>query len=170
VSGSFAARARRFIRAPRRHPAGSSQATRGWFETLRRYRDSAFAGPTGTAGEAGKDDRRPTALRARPPRGAPRPRARGVRAPVVGRVVVAMRDSGDELGARARAKAGRAGCCLAGMATGSAHRRVHHGQAGLACWRYGRWPVLGPGCAAEGMAVPLAVKDLRPLTRRLRRP
>jgi len=27
-----------------------------------------------------------------------------------------------------------------------------------------------PGCAAEGMAVPLAAKELRPLTRRLRRP
>ena len=37
------------------------------------------------------------------------------------------------------------------------------GQAGLACWRYPRWLVLRPGCAAEGMAVPLAVKDLRPL-------
>jgi hypothetical protein len=43
------------------------------------------------------DDRRPTALRARPPRGAPRPRALVVGDPVAGRVVVAMRDSGDEL-------------------------------------------------------------------------
>ena len=33
----------------------------------------------------------------------------------------------------------------------------------MACWRYGRWLVRGPGYAAEGMAVPLAVKDLRPL-------
>jgi hypothetical protein len=48
------------------------------------------------------DDRRPPALRARPPRGAPRPRARVVRDPVMGRVVVAMRDSGDELDAEAR--------------------------------------------------------------------
>jgi hypothetical protein len=66
------------------------------------------------------DDRRPPALRARPPRGAPRPRARLPRDSVVGRVVVVMRDSGDELepGAPASGRAGR--CCLAGMATGSA--------------------------------------------------
>jgi hypothetical protein len=29
-------------------------------------------------------------------------------------------------------------------------------------------PVLGPGCAAEGMAVPLGVKELRPLQPRSR--
>src|SRR6266851_5297156 len=90
VSGSPAASARRFIRAPRRHPAGSSQATRGWFETLRLYRDSAFAGAAGEAGEREGDDRRPTALRARPPRGEPRPRARSLRELSVGRVVVVM--------------------------------------------------------------------------------
>jgi hypothetical protein len=81
----------------------------------------------------------------------------------VGRVVVAMRDSGDELGARARAK--RAGAVLSGPGWQPAARTgaMHQGQAGLACWRYRRWRVSGPGCAAEGMAVPLAVKELRPL-------
>jgi hypothetical protein len=74
VSGSAAASARRFVLALRRHRAGSSQVTREWFETLRLYRDSAFAGAT-KEGDEGKDDRRPTALRARPPRGAQRPRA-----------------------------------------------------------------------------------------------
>jgi hypothetical protein len=58
------------------------------------------------------DDRRPTALRARPPRGAPRPRARVLRLPVVGRVVVAMRDSGDELDTPSPRDAGRVGSCL----------------------------------------------------------
>jgi hypothetical protein len=65
------------------------------------------------------DDRLPTALRARPPRGARRPRALVLRDPVVGRVVVAMRDSGDELGPEPAPKRGPA-CCLAGMATVSA--------------------------------------------------
>jgi hypothetical protein len=59
------------------------------------------------------------------------------------------------------------------MATGSAQSArcvsrgwlnlEERGQAGLARWRYRRWLMLGPGCAAEGMAVPLAVKELRPL-------
>jgi hypothetical protein len=56
------------------------------------------------------------------------------------------------------------------MATGSAAARcisrgwlVECGQADLACWRYRRWLVVVPGCAAEGMAAPLAIKDLRPL-------
>jgi hypothetical protein len=151
------------MRAPRLHPAGSSQATRGWFETLRLYRDRAWAGASGEDGEVRKDDRRPTALRARPPRGAPRPRARVLRDPVVGRVVVAMRDSGDELDPEPTGS-GPGGAVWTGMATGSATRgAMHRGQAGLACWREDRWPVLRPGCAAEGMAVPLAVKELRPL-------
>ena len=56
-----------------------------------------------------KDDRRPTALRARPPRGAPSSRALGLDELLVGRVVVAMRDSGDELEPEARSNAaGRA--------------------------------------------------------------
>jgi hypothetical protein len=173
VSGSAAARARRFIRAPRRHPAGSSQATRGWFETLRLYRDSPFAGAAG--GEAGerKDDRRPTALRARPPRGAPRPRARGLRDGSVGRVVVAMRDSGDDLDIRSPHRAGPVWSSWGRDGNRQRVRRAMRqpwlaeilgtGQAALACWRYRRWLVLGPGCAAEDVAAPLAVKELRPL-------
>jgi hypothetical protein len=90
VAGSAAARARRFILAPRRHPAGSSQATKGWFETLRLYRDSALAGAAGEADEEKEDDRRPTALRARPPRGAHSSRALASRDRLMGRVVVAM--------------------------------------------------------------------------------
>jgi hypothetical protein len=59
VSGSAAAIARRFILAPRRHPVGSSQATRGWFETLRLYKlcvytDRALAGAAGEVGD-GRD-------------------------------------------------------------------------------------------------------------------
>src|SRR5215475_13951137 len=107
VSGSAAARARRFIRAPRRQPAGSSQATRGWFETLRLYRDSPVAGALAGLDEGNGDDRRPTALRARPPRGAPRPRALVLDELLAGRVVDAIRDSGDEQVTRARAVAGR---------------------------------------------------------------
>jgi hypothetical protein len=120
---------------------------------LRVYRDSAFAGATGTGGDE-MDDRRPTALRARPRRGAPRPRARVLRDPVVGRVVVAMRASGDELDPSAQQCASPA-CCLAGMATGGAllgaerqpwlAGRRDLGQAGLACRRDQRWLELVPG-------------------------
>src|SRR5262249_22408866 len=103
--------ARRFIRAPRRQPAGSSQATRGWFETLRLYRDSPAAGAEAERAEGNGDDRRPAALRARPPRGAPRPRALVLDELLVGRVVDAMRDSGDERGPSPRG-GGPERCCL----------------------------------------------------------
>src|SRR5215472_3886298 len=128
VSGSAAASARRFIRAPRRHPAGSSQVTSGWFETLRLYRDSAFAGAAGEGGE-GKDDRRPTALRARPPRGAHSSRARLSRVPVLGWVVVVISAS-QMLDPSRPAKWRDSLAVWAGMATGSATRR--DASAGLA--------------------------------------
>ena len=140
VSGSAAAIARRFIRAPRRHPAGSSHATSGWFETLRLYRDSAFAGATGEAGEREEDDRRPTALRARPPRGAPRPRACGLREVSVGRVVVVMPASQTSWDTEARTRTGLA-CRLGPGWQPAALARVMH-QPGLAEWSEDRlvWP------------------------------
>jgi len=86
------------------------------------------------------DDRRPTALRARPPRGAHTSRAQALRDPVVGRVVVAIRDSEDELDAESRA-GGRSRCAVVGrdgnrQRTGGAMRKpwpagIENGSAGL---------------------------------------
>src|SRR5215469_3912852 len=142
VSGSAAASARRFIRAPRRHPAGSSQATSRWFETLRLYRDRAWAGALVGVGEEPGDDRRPTALRARPPRGAPRPRARVVRVPVVGRVVVTMRDSGRRAGDPSPHEAGRAVQSEPGWRPAAPKRAMRKPWLG---YEGGKVEALGPG-------------------------
>ena len=150
--------------------------TRGWFETLRLYRDSAFAGASGE-GEEEKEDRRPTALRARPPRGAQRSRALVLRESRMGCVVVAMR--------RPRRRAGdpRPATMRVSLAVwpgwqpaapSGAMRQPWLAKERLEGWgrTWVAWPqtaglkdqgrALAPGCAAEGMAVPLAVKDLRP--------
>jgi hypothetical protein len=74
---------------------------------------------------------------------------------------------GDELGTRRRAKrAGRA--CLSRdgnrqRACGAVRQPWLAERLWGSAGRYRRWLVLGSGCATEGMAVPLAVKELRPL-------
>ena len=140
---------------------------------MRLYRDSALAGAAGEGDEWKEDDRRPTALRARPPRGAQRPRAPVLRDLVIGCVVVAIRDSGDELEPRVRSSA--AGLGLLSGRDGNRQREARMRQPWLAEGAVGKEKVVsaagvkddggcwGRAARLRGMAVPLTVKDLRPL-------
>jgi hypothetical protein len=89
------------------------------------------------------DDRRPPALRARPPRGAPRPRALRLRESAEVSVVVAMRVSRSRAGTRSPRGSRARVSGRAGMATGSAAARC-----------------VSRGWLREGRAASLAAVDL----------